>query len=156
MPKITKATSLVDVIHEVGIATETLRQKGLATVEPGFAEIIAEHLFTDKVSGHRFPKGRSTRVRRNPGLLSTLEAEAVIAPGAHTYEITNSARIVGRLLEWHQGNGDLHKLFAAKFEAGPLFDGLDTLAQTILVLSGFRSRALAAWAATGLIESPDE
>ena len=154
MSTITKASTVNEVVDAVRTATRTLRQQdNVPTLDPHFAAVITRHLFMDKPgSGH--PKGKSTRIRNNPGLLSTEEVECFTPTeptDVHGFQVRTSARITGRIIKWHTGNGDLHALFAAQWDAGKLFEPLDTLAQTILLLSGTRFAALRAWQDTGLV-----
>lgn len=138
MTTINKSTPISVIQAEVLDATRKLREAGLPTVEDGLVLLIIPKLFTDKAD-KRYPKGRSTRVRS--------QAQRINHPDRAT---ANAARTTANLLRWHTGSGDLHGLFAAQWEARDLFDGLETLAQTILVLSGVESSALRAWKGTGL------
>ena len=151
---ITKATPVADIVRTVQEATEQLRQAGrVSTVEYDFAGAIVRHLFTDKPSG-RYPAGRSTRLRKAPSLLSDAEVDLYLfeCPGGTSrHQVTSAARYTKRILDWHCSTGHLLSLHAVRWDAWKLFDPLDTLAQTLLVLSGARSSALAAWSGTGLI-----
>ena len=151
---ITKATPVADIVRTVQEATEQLRQAGtVSTVEYDFAGAIVKRLFTDKPSA-RYPAGRSTRLRTVPSLLSDAEVDLYLfecPEGTSRYQVTCAARYTKRILDWHLSTGHLLSLHAVKWDAWKLFDPLDTLAQTILILSGCRSSALAAWSDTGLI-----
>jgi len=138
---IDRSTSIPVITAHVLDATRKLREQDVPTVSDELVCLVIPKLFTDKPD-RRNPKGRSTRVRSTPQVINHPDRPTA-----------NAARIVGRLLRWHTSNGDLHGLFAAKWDAGELFEGLDTLAQTILVLSGQDSSALSAWKRTGLFSS---
>ena len=136
---IDRSTPIPVITVEVLSATRKLRDTGkVPTVSDDIISAVIPKLFTDKAD-RRHPAGRSTRVRSTP--------LAINHPDRPT---SQAARITGRLLRWHTSGGNLHGLFAAQWDAGELFEGLDTLAQTILVLSGQDSTALSAWKATGL------
>ena len=151
---INKATPVSDVVRTVQEATEQLRQAGtVSTVEYDFAGAIVKRLFTDKPSA-KYPAGRSTRLRTSPGLLSDAEVDLYLfecPEGTSAFQVASAARYTKRILDWHLSTGHLLSLHAVRWDAWKLFDPLDTLAQTILVLSGARFRALSAWADTGLI-----
>jgi len=137
-PIIDRSTPIPEITVEVLIATRKLRSVHVPTVSDDVISLVIPRLFTDKPD-RRNPKGRSTRVRSTPQVINHPDRTTA-----------NAARITGRLLRWHTSSGDLHGLFAAQWDAGELFEGLDTLAQTILVLSGQDSTALSAWKRTGL------
>lgn len=132
-PIIDRSWSIDSIKVEVLNATGKLRERDVPTVSDELVCLVIPRLFTDKPD-RRHPKGRSTRVRSTPQVINHPDRPTA-----------NAARIVGRLLRWHTSGGDLHGLFAARWDAGELFEGLDTLAQTILVLSGQDSSALSAW-----------
>lgn len=140
MPTIDRSTPIPVITSEVLAATRKLRERDVPTVSDEIIALVIPRLFTDKPD-RRHPRGRSTRVRSTPQVINRPDRPTA-----------NAARIVGRLLRWHTGSGDLHGLFAAQWDAQELFEGLDSLAQTILLLSGQGSTALRAWKATGLFD----
>lgn len=140
MPTIDRSTPIPVITAEVVAATEKLRAAGLPCLSDEYIALIVPKLFTDRAD-KRFPAGRSTRVRS--------QAQRINHPDRAT---ADAARTTANLLRWHTGSGDLHALFAAQWSAGDLFDGIDTLAQTILTLSGVESSALKAWKGTGLFQ----
>ena len=151
---INKTTPVADVVRTVQQNTEQLRQAGtVSTVEYDFAGAIVKRLFTDKPSA-KYPAGRSTRLRTSPGLLSDFEVDLYLfecPEGTSAFQVQQAARYTKRILDWHLSAGNLLGLHAVRWDAWKLFDPLDTLAQTILVLSGARSSALQRWSETGLI-----
>lgn len=141
MSTINKSTPIPVITAEVLDATRKLEARGLPVLPEAVICSIIPKLFTDKAD-KRHPAGRSTRVRS--------QAQRINHPDR---EVSNAARTTANLLRWHTGGGNLHGLFAAQFDAPTLFDGIDTLAQTVLVLSGVDSTALKAWKGTGLFNA---
>lgn len=142
MTTINRSTPIPVITAEVLAATRKLEARGLPVLPDAIICSIIPKLFTDRTDKRHQVKGRSTRVRS--------QALRINHPDRAT---ANAARTTANLLRWHTGGGNLHALFAAQWEAGDLFDGLDTLAQTILVLSGVESSALQAWKGTGLFHA---
>lgn len=142
MPAIDRSTPIPSITDQVLEATRTLREAGLPCPSDELIQQIIPRLFTERPD-RRHPHGRATRVRSQAGRINHPDRE-----------VSNAARTTARLLRWHTSSGDLHGLFAAQWDAPTLFDSLDTLAQTILVLSGVDSSALRAWKGTGLFPEP--
>jgi hypothetical protein len=55
------------------------------------------------------------------------------------------------MLRWHRSGGTLDGMMMARWTAGRDAGKVDTLATLVLILSGERSSALAAWERTGLV-----
>lgn len=144
-------TPIAEIQARTAEACRQLREKGHETVSPDLAEVIIGHLFTDRAR-----RGvKRTRARAKPSPLTAHELHKFQDEGSD-YELRFAADTTSRLLRWHGGNGELTGLFLAKSQAGAMFDRLDTLAQTLTILSGRESTALAGWKATGLFQDAPE
>lgn len=66
---------------------------------------------------------------------------------------SSAARALHGQLKWHQGGGDLHGLYFAKFAAADdaEWNLVSDVSALIMVAFGQQSRALGAWKATGLV-----
>lgn len=131
-PQEAKVSDLVDLLvpwfHH--LAESSVIEPGHVPSDDEVAQWTAA-LFTDH--------GGRLRVRRSP------------AKGASDVE-----RAVHGVFRWHGSGGSLEGLFIAKFNAGEAFDRVDTYVSVLLVASGRRSSALAAWQRTGLFPSTEE
>jgi hypothetical protein len=145
-------TNTLDEVTTALVDAHAKLRDTIPTLPPELIAAIVPHLFTDR-PGRRFPAGRSLRPRSKPEPLSSTEVLIFTSEPYNLprYPVLNAARTVKNIVKWHQSNGDLHALFLAKFEAGDLFEALDTLAQVLVVLSDLKSTALAGWRATGLV-----
>lgn len=135
---------LVHVVHN-GLAT--LREDGAIEdiPEDGFAEAILRAAFTDRPSKASKRTGHAHHLRIRT---SVPKAGTELVPD-HAFRnlvfgFTGTAR-------WLQGSGNLEGLFIARSYAGTSYEEITTLATLVLVLSGRRSSACAAWARTGLV-----
>lgn len=148
-----RASTIEDIKLQVRESNEKLRRlSDVPVLSDELCDAIISALFTDKPSGRRFPTGRATRPRTSPGILSATQVAE--HPQYASHGVREAAQITGALLRWHTSGGDLHGLFGAQFRAGSddLFARLDTLAQTLLILSGADFTAVAAWRSTGLFK----